>query len=150
MRSIYEAEKDLDEVKDILDVIFNIIIILSMFLCLFSLVSSTSANMMEQTKEIGVLRAIGFTKFMIKRLYFYETFVLVFASSCLGIIVGTFVGWTMTLQQADFISIPILFYFPYKHLLGAGIASVICSFIAVYSPASYILSKQVSEIFRIN
>jgi len=80
-KSVYEAEKDIQEVKEILDVIFNIIISLSMFLCLFSLISSTSANMMEQTKEIGVLRAIGFTKFMIKRLYFYETFVLVFASS---------------------------------------------------------------------
>ncbi|CAI2362787.1 unnamed protein product [Moneuplotes crassus] len=148
--SVYDAEKDIQEVKEILDVIFNVIISLSMFLCLFSLISSASANMMEQTKEIGVLRAIGFTKFMIKRLYFYETFVLVFASSCLGIIVGTFVGWTMTVQQAEFISIPISFYFPYKHLLGACFASVICAFVAIYSPTSFILSKQISEIFRIN
>jgi ABC-type antimicrobial peptide transport system permease subunit len=150
LQTIDEAEDQLEEVRNILDVIFNIIIALSMFLCLFSLISSTSANMMEQTKEIGVLRAIGYTKYMIKRLYFYETFVLVFASSWLGIMVGTFVGWTMTVQQAEFISIPILFFFPYKHLIATGLVSVICSFVAVYSPTSFILSRQISEIFRIN
>ncbi|CAI2376394.1 unnamed protein product [Moneuplotes crassus] len=150
VNSVYDAEEVLKEVKAILDTIFSVLICLSMFLCLFSLVSSTSANMMEQSKEVGVLRAIGFTKFMVKRLYFYETFVLVFASSCLGIIVGTFVGWTMTVQQANFLSIPIAFYFPYKHLLWACLASLICALVAIWAPASKILSKEISEIFKIN
>jgi ABC-type antimicrobial peptide transport system permease subunit len=150
VKDVDSMSKNLEEVTQILDVIFTVIISLSMFLWFFSLVSSTSANMMEQTKEIGVLRAIGYTKYMIKRLYFYETFVLVFASSCLGIIVGTFVGWTMTIQQADFISIPIIFYFPYKHLAAASVVSMIWSFIAIYSPITFILSNQISEIFRLN
>lgn len=121
---IRSLDEQLIEIRHILDVIFNIIISLCMFLCLFSLISSTSANMMEQTKEIGVLRAIGFTKYMIKRLYFYETFVLVFASSCLGIFVGTFVGWTMIAQQAEFIQTPANFYFPIQHLIATAIVSV--------------------------
>ena len=46
----------------ILDAIFNVIIGVTMFLCFFSLAANMSANMIDQTKEIGVLRAIGFTK----------------------------------------------------------------------------------------
>ena len=147
---VKEEEEDFRSVIDTLDVIFTVIIALSMFLCFFSLISSTSANMMEQTKEIGVLRATGFNKFMIKRLYFYETFVLVFSSSLLGILVGTTVGWTMTVQQAEFISLPIVFFFPYKHLFVTSMISIACAFIATYSPTSFILNKNISEIFRIN
>lgn len=68
-----------------------------MILCLFSLTSSMSANLMDQTKEIGVLRAMGFTKTRIKVLYFYEAFILVVVSCTLGVMIGTIVGFTMVL-----------------------------------------------------
>jgi hypothetical protein len=57
-----------------------------------------SANLMDQTKEIGVLRAMGFTKIRIKLLYFYEAFILVIVSCSLGVMIGTIVGFTMVLQ----------------------------------------------------
>ena len=77
--------------------IFSVIISITMFLCFFSLCSSMSANLLDQTKEIGVLRAMGFTKKRIKMLYFYEAFILVMASSLLGVMIGTIVGFTMVL-----------------------------------------------------
>jgi ABC-type antimicrobial peptide transport system permease subunit len=55
-----------------------------------------SANLIEQAKEIGVLRAIGFRKIRIIMLYIYEAFVLVVASSIMGLIVGVTIGWSMT------------------------------------------------------
>ena len=144
------TNEELVRIARILDIIFSVIISLNMFLWFFSLMSSTGANIIDQSKEIGILRWIGYTKFKIKRIYFYETFVLVFSSSTLGILVGTFVGWTMTQQQSQFILIPIQFYFPYKHLIVTMIISIIWSFIAVISPTTYILSKEISEIFRMN
>lgn len=69
-----------------------------MFLCFFSLSSSMSANLYEQSKEIGVMRAMGLTKTRIYLLYIYEAFILVFSSSLLGIMIGTMVGFSMTLQ----------------------------------------------------
>lgn len=81
----------------ILNAIFSVVIIVTMVLCLFSLSSSMSANLLEQTKEIGILRSIGFTKGRIKILYFYEALMLVLASSLLGVMIGTIVGYTMAL-----------------------------------------------------
>ena len=83
-----------------------------MFLCFFSLTSSMTANLFESAKEIGVLRAIGFTKNRIYFLYSYEAFILVLASSMQGILIGIFVGWTMTVQQQIFANLPLTFYFP--------------------------------------
>ena len=66
-----------------------------MFLCFFQLSTAMSANLFEQAKEIGVLRALGFTRFRIILLYAYESFILVMASSFLGVFVGTIAAFTM-------------------------------------------------------
>ena len=76
---------------------FYLIIGIMMFLCFFSLQASMTANMYEQTKEIAVLRSIGFTNYRISMLYFYEALLLVFASCLLGIIIGVLVGFTMVI-----------------------------------------------------
>ena len=55
-----------------------------------------SANLYESAKEIGILRAIGLRKIRIILLYVYEAFILVMASSILGILIGVAVGWSMT------------------------------------------------------
>lgn len=69
-----------------------------LFLCFFALSTNMSANLYNQSKEIGVLRSIGVTRCRIKCLFFYEAFVLVFASCMLGIFIGAFIGYTMKLQ----------------------------------------------------
>jgi ABC-type antimicrobial peptide transport system permease subunit len=56
-----------------------------------------SANLYDQQKEIGILRALGFSKKRIVMLYSYEAFILVMASSLLGVFVGTIAAFTMVL-----------------------------------------------------
>jgi ABC-type antimicrobial peptide transport system permease subunit len=82
-----------------------------MAVAFFSLISSMYANVREQTKEIGVLRAIGLTKPRLYRVYMYEAFTLVFSSSVMGMIIGSFVGYTMVIQQALFTQRPLEFHF---------------------------------------
>jgi ABC-type antimicrobial peptide transport system permease subunit len=93
-----EGNETLDQVNAIVTLIFDIVIIITMFLCFFALSSSMRTNLMEQAKEIGILRAIGFTKIRIIILYVYEAFILVMASSMMGIIVGVGVAFSMTMQ----------------------------------------------------
>jgi lipoprotein-releasing system permease protein len=69
-----------------------------MFLCFFALSTNMTANLYEQSKEIAVMRSIGFTKRRVKLLYFYEAFVLVFVSCLLGMMIGVGIGYTMKLQ----------------------------------------------------
>lgn len=77
--------------------VFTTITIMAMCLCFFALSANMSANLYEQTKEIGVLRAIGFTKNRIKILYFYEAMVLILASCLMGVMVGMVIAYTMVL-----------------------------------------------------
>ena len=82
-----------------LDVIFSVTIAIMMFLCFFSLTAAMTANIYDQSKEIGVLRSIGLTKNRIRLLFFYEAAILVFAACLMGVLVGTTVGYTMLLQE---------------------------------------------------
>ena len=91
----YKAAESTEDVKNIIDYIFMVTIAIMMFLCFFSLSASMSANLYDQTKEIGILRAMGVTKIRITLLYFYEALILVFASSVLGIMIGCLVAYTM-------------------------------------------------------
>ena len=84
-----------------------------MLLCFFSLSSTMSANIYDQTKEIGILRALGYMRLHLVLLYVYEAFILVMASSFLGVIVGTIVAFTMMLQFSAFVGTPPVMYYPW-------------------------------------
>lgn len=80
-----------------MSLLFTVVIMVTMFLCFFQLSTSMSANLFEQAKEIGVLMALGFTRNRLVMLYCYEAFILVIASSLLGVFVGTLAAFTMVL-----------------------------------------------------
>jgi ABC-type antimicrobial peptide transport system permease subunit len=144
-RDIEESEQ---ESQQIMGTIFSLVTFVSMFLCFFSLVSSMTANIVEQHKEISVLRATGMTKFRLSMLYVYESFVLVFSSSLLGLFIGTAVAWTMVIQQTVFTDMPIPFTFPYAVFISVLIISVVFAFGSSLFPALKIMRKPISEIMR--
>ena len=119
-----------------------------MFLCFFSLSASMSANLYEQTKEIGILRSIGFTKIRIRLLYFYEALVLVFTSSMLGVLVGVGVGMTLALQQSIYNMTSVNFYFPWKQTFLILMLSVLCAFASTWGPTTQLTNKKISALFR--
>ena len=82
--------------------IFDACILVVMFLSFFSLSASMSANLYNQTKEIGVLRSIGMSNWQVSRIYFYEAFIVVLGAGILGMFSGSVIGYVMTLQQAEF------------------------------------------------
>merc|ERR1712130_158475 len=109
--------------NDIMDIVFSVSTYISLFLCLFSVISSMYVNICEQCKEVAVLRAIGLCKYETYKVYLYEATVLILSSCIMGILIGTLVGFTMTAQIALYASYPIGFDMPYQLLLIILIAS---------------------------
>jgi ABC-type antimicrobial peptide transport system permease subunit len=128
---------------------FNFTTVIAMAISFFSLMSSMFTNVFEQTKEIGVLRAIGISKGWMYRIYIYEAFVLVLSSSLLGVLIGTVVAFTMTLQQSLFTQLPVPFDFPYTILLVVFGCSILFSVLAAFSPIRSVLNQRIVQIFRI-
>jgi len=129
--------------------VFYGLISVTMFLCFFSLSASMSANLYEQKKEVGVLRAMGFTKYRVRMLYFYESLVLVLSSCILGVIIGTMVGYTMLLQFNLFLGAYVKPFFPWGQFILVVILSIICAFFSTWGPAASLTNRSVAGIFRL-
>jgi len=114
----------------------------------FSLVSSMYANIRNQSAEIGVLLALGMSKFRIIRVYIHEAFVIVFSSVCCGTLTGTVVAWTMSLQQALLSGLPIPFYFPWEYLVFGFFIGWVSAFLASYLPAKRAVNTQIVSMLR--
>ena len=139
----------MSQTMNLLNMLFSLIIVIMMSLSFFSLISSTTANLFDQSKEIGVLRAIGLTKNRIRLLFFYETSILVMAACLLGVLVGTIVGYTMVLQEQLFMPIDLQIWFPCLATIEILGLSLVCAFFATFGPASQIVKKPIASIFRI-
>jgi len=148
---IWDYEHDIEPLQiptQIMKYIFSLTTFIAMFICFFSLTSSMFTNVYEQTKEIGVLRALGVTVGRMHRVYIYEAFVLVLASSILGMLIGMAIGYAMTMQQSLFTQLPLPFVFPYPVMITVFLGSILFAFIASWAPIHHVMSMQIVQIFR--
>lgn len=141
--------KPVATVDTIMAYFFNITTVVAMAVAFFSLISSMYANVREQTKEIGVLRAMGMTKPRLYRVYMYEAFTLVFSSSIMGMIIGSFVSYTMVIQQSLFTQRPLEFHFDGFLLLGVFLSSILGAIVASLGPVRNVLGRSVVSVMRI-
>lgn len=148
IRNQYSVIEENQKALDLLDLVFYVVIMIMMFLCFFSLQASMTTNMYNQSKEIAVLRSIGFTSYRISTLYFYEALLLVFASCLLGVLIGVIVGITMVIQQDMFLNLETKLFFPWKQTLEILLLSILCAILSTYGPATQLNRKQIAAVFR--
>lgn len=120
----------------------------AMFLCFFSLVSAMASNIREQTKECGVLRAVGVKRFTMIRIFIEEAFVLVCTASLFGVLIGSLVAYTMVLQQVLFTELPLPFVFPWQIVLFVLGASAVLAFFSSFVPAYSLTIQPIVTLLR--
>ena len=140
---------DTSNIEGILDKVFYGLISVTMFLCFFSLCASVSANLYEQKKEVGVLRAMGFTKYRVRMLYFYEALIMVLSSCILGVLIGVVVGYTMLLQFNLMLNERTPVFFPWGQFILVVAISIVCAFFSTWGPAVRLTNRSVAGIFRL-
>ena len=133
---------------NILNLFFYIVTFLTMVMCFFSLTASMYSNIHEQSKEIGILRSLGLTRFPTKRIYVWEAFILLFSASIMGFAVGTVVAFTLLLQRQLFLQLPLTMNFPFLLFVGVVIVGFICSILASWSPITLLLKSNIVSILR--
>ncbi len=144
----YGSSNPIEKADKILTAFFMFTTVVAMLIASFSLVSSMYTNIYEQTKEIGIVRAIGMRRAWLRRIYIYEAFVLVLASSLLGVIIGSAVGYTMLLQRILFTQLPLPFRFPWQILIVVFIFSMVFALASSLGPITSVMKKSIVHILR--
>jgi len=143
-----DGEENFRRRADQLDSVFSIIVIISMALCLFSLTTSMSANIYDQSREITVMRSCGMTKNLIVRLYIYEALILTMSCSFCGFVIGVSIGNLMTLQQGELQAVPFIIELPLGQLKMMIMTSSVLAVASSWASATSMLRKSIPEISR--
>ncbi|MCO6486724.1 MAG: ABC transporter permease [Saprospiraceae bacterium] len=105
------------------------------------IINTLLMSILERTREIGIMKAIGGSEGQIKSVFFGEAAVI----GLIGALGGIALGWLVTLAAGSFINMKIremgetpmdLFYFPWWLLLGSIGFAIGLSLLAGLYPAS--------------
>ena len=114
--------------------IFYAIVGVAIFASLFGIVNTLTMSVIERTREIGVLRALGASRWQVRRSIADESLVIGLIGALLGIAVGAGLGYA--LLQGLSSGIPGVEYRPPVATMAAvGIAGVLLGLIASILPA---------------
>lgn len=132
----------------ILNVLLSFIIVVCMVLSLFSLISTMSSNMMEQKKELAVMRCIGLRRFQIIRIFMYEAVAVILTGASIGLAVGCLVGWTIVAQNSLFSNSEFTVVFPWVLILVIFLTSLVSSLLAAGIPAFNMLRQNIVTLIK--
>jgi putative ABC transport system permease protein len=73
-----------------------VLLVFAVVIALFGIVNTLALSVIERTREIGLLRAIGMTRGQLRTMVRLEAVVISVFGAILGVVVGSLFGWAMT------------------------------------------------------
>jgi len=114
---------------------FNAIIAIAVIVGLLGIVNTLSMSVIERTREIGVLRALGGSRWRIRRTMLDESLMISLGGTLTGIVAGLLVGvvWIFSVREASSIGIDIRV--PVGMLVAIAVLGVAMGTLAAVLPA---------------
>ncbi len=92
IRSWYDMNENFFQALKVEKSVMTILLALIILVAAFNIISTLIMVVMEKTKDIGLLRAIGATRASIKRIFIYEGFSVGFIGIIMGAVSGTLIA----------------------------------------------------------
>jgi putative ABC transport system permease protein len=134
MQSAAEAKEEIsDEINRTFNM-FNAIVAIAIIVSLLGVINTLAMSVIERTREIGVLRALGASRWQVRRTMLDESLMITIAGSIVGLLSGTLIGF-MWLRGVDEVMPGLTFHFPSAVAITVAIASVVLGVLAAVLPA---------------
>jgi putative ABC transport system permease protein len=110
--------------------------IVAVVVAIFSVINTLLASVLDRTREIGVLRAIGATQVQIRRVVLLEAAFMGVVGGLLGLFAGTLMAYHHVVYNTKVLTgWTFQFYYPYDVALFSVFAAVGLCLAAGYAPA---------------
>jgi putative ABC transport system permease protein len=113
---------------------FNAIVGVAIFVSLFGIINTLSMSVIERTREIGVLRALGTTRWQVRRTVADESLVIAMIGALMGIAIGAGLGFAL-LKGLSFGIPGVSYRAPFGTMIGVAVAAVVLGILAALLPA---------------
>ena len=114
--------------------LFNSIVAIAVIVSLLGVINTLAMSVLERTREIGVLRALGSSRWQVRRTMLYESLLITLSGAVAGVLLGALIAflWVSGLQSV----VPgISFRFPASTAALVGVLAVILGTAAAVVPA---------------
>ena len=115
--------------KQVLNILY-VLLALSVIVSLFGIVNTLVLSVFERTREIGMLRAVGTTRWQIRSMITLESLVTSLMGAAIGIVLGIVLA-VLLIMRVDF----LVLAWPIGSLILFAVAAIIVGLIAAILPA---------------
>jgi putative ABC transport system permease protein len=113
---------------------FNAIIAIAVIVSLLGVINTLAMSVMERTREIGVLRALGASRWLVRATMLDESLLITSAGALAGIGFGVLIA-LVWVSGLDSILPGISFHFPVTATVAVALAAVVLGSLAAILPA---------------
>ena len=123
-------EKQLDQVLSVI----TTFLALSLLIAVLGITNTLALSVYEQTRELGLLRAVGMTRRQMRRMVRWEAVIIALFGGLLGVSMGVFFGLAATAAiPADFVDIiSIPFGSLLQYLIISGLFGILASILPAF------------------
>jgi putative ABC transport system permease protein len=112
--------------------VFYVLLGLAVIVSLFGIVNTLALSVLERTRELGMLRAVGMSRRQVRRMIRHESVVTALIGAVLGIAVGLFMAALATTALSDE---GLRFALPLGSLIAFTIVAAVAGVLAAIGPA---------------
>lgn len=89
-----------EEVDTILGLVYALLT-LAILIALLGIGNTLALSILERTRELGVMRAVGMTRTQLRSTIRWESVIIALQGTLLGLVIGVFFGWALVRALAD-------------------------------------------------
>lgn len=101
---------------------------------LIAMINTLTISVLERTREIGLLRAVGSTRKQVRRMVLAESLLLAGLGTLLGVVVGIWLGYVLV-NAMNFSGFKVDYYFPYTGVIIGVVVGLLFGVLAASLPA---------------
>ncbi|MDG9719125.1 ABC transporter permease [Streptomyces sp. DH24] len=121
-----------DQIGQLLNMIYGLLA-LAIIVAILGVVNTLALSVVERTREIGLMRAIGLSRRQLRRMIRMESVVIALFGALLGLGLG--MGWGATAQQLLALEGLTVLEIPWPTIIGVFLASALVGLFAALVPA---------------
>ena len=147
---LVDGQAYVEENLEIFNAAFAGIYALVLFLAIPSLIAmlnTLAIGVIERTREIGMLRAVGATRGQVRRIILSEAIILAGLGTAFGVLAGLYLGY-MGVEAMRAAGYPMVYVFPTTGVLIAVAAGVLFGALAAIIPARQVSRLEIVRALR--
>jgi putative ABC transport system permease protein len=147
---LISGQEFLEQNESTLNAAFSGMYALMIFLAIPSLIATVNTlaiGVIERTREIGMLRAVGATRGQIRKTILSEALILAAIGTAFGLLSGLYIGY-LTAQAIAELGFPIVYTFPASGIIAGIAIGLLFGALAAIIPARQAAGMNVVEALR--